>query len=231
MRPHAPTPEPPARPPAQFRELPLVTVVVAAVLVLVVGLRTTPTAAQERGIDRSTPDLRGPVEGVAFDVAGTEEDGGSPLDGLSPIVALSGREGVARPNAGGRTSKEAVAETDDARSSAPGSVRPRTGQRLPASFPAGGHGVAREEGRFHRGVRHGEWVVFRADGTVSERGEYADGLREGLWQTFSGAGALLTEAHFLAGDLHGDWRMYADAGDLVGEGTYRENLRSGRWTL
>ncbi|MEM1450850.1 MAG: toxin-antitoxin system YwqK family antitoxin [Planctomycetota bacterium] len=231
MRAHEPSPQRHRRSHAQFSELPFVTVWIVVVLVLVVGLRTGPTSANERDVDRARPSVHDGFGDVVSDVVRPRDEDRPSAEALAPIESWTEREATAHSGAGADTGDATGPSIGDASGGLQDGVRSVPGLPRPVSFSSGGNGVAREEGRFRRGVRHGEWVVVRADGTVAERGEYAEGLRQGLWQTFSSAGALLSEAHFVEGDLHGDWRMYADAGDLVGEGTYSENLRSGRWTL
>lgn len=215
-----------------MRELPLVTVLALAGLVLVLGLRdgaSTHTLAANG--DADSADATTTV--ALADPASDSHDAGAPVtDELAPVEATGSR---ALADARGPADDDEASDPTDEPLERDGDLGVAPQPRVDSNFapPLGGGDVVglREEGRFHRGRRHGEWISLHEDGSVRERGQYVDGMKDGLWETFSPAGSLLVEAEYVEGQMDGDWRAYADAGDLIGEGQYDENLRSGRWTL
>ncbi|MEM9380767.1 MAG: toxin-antitoxin system YwqK family antitoxin [Planctomycetota bacterium] len=214
-----------------MRELPLVTVLALAGLVLVLGLRDGASTRVLAANDDTAS--AGATTTVALAEPASGHDGAavSASDTLAPVEATGER---ALADGRGPSDFDLTPGGDEPRPRRDGlgvAPQPRV-DTAPGPQP-GRAGVVglREEGRFHRGVRHGEWITLHDDGSLHERGQYVDGLRDGTWETFSPAGSLLMEAEYVEGQMDGDWRIYADAGDMIGEGQYDENVRSGRWTL
>ena len=222
-----PSPQHGYRRPPTFSELPLVTVLVAAALVLVVGLRGGSAASDSDGVHAST--RAGEID-RQLAMADRTNGTASGMDGesLAPVGPAAGRSDLA-----------AAAERDSGVALDVGRTAANPGDEPSAvdtglvdlhdrnGLPCG----LRERGSFHLGVRHGDWTVLHEEGAVRERGAYVDGERDGLWETFSTAGMLMLEEDYRADLKHGDWRMYANSGALIGEGTYQENEPNGRWTL
>ncbi len=222
-----PSPQHGYRRPPTFSELPLVTVLVAAALVLVVGLRGGSSASDSDGVHAST--RAGEIDrqlAMADRASGTA----SGMDGesLAPVGPAAERIDLAataeRDSGGALDAVRTAANPGDGPGTVdtgPVDLHDRNG--LPCGL--------RERGSFHRGVRHGDWMVLHEGGAVRERGAYVDGQRDGLWETFSTTGMLMLEEDYSADLKHGDWRMYANSGALIGEGTNQQNEPNGRWTL
>lgn len=214
------------RRPPTFTELPLVTVLVAAALVLVVGLRGGSAASDSDSV-------------TASPVAGGSDQRLSMADGASGATSGPGVESLAsvgpaaeRSDLGALVERDSGTVLDVARTAVHPGTEPSTEESGPvelhdrSGLPCG----LRERGSFHRGVRHGDWIVLHEGGSVRERGAYVDGMRDGLWETFTPTGMLMLEEDYLADLRHGAWRMYANSGALIGEGTYQQNAPNGRWT-
>lgn len=227
-------PEPPDRSgPSPLHGLPRFTVLAAAVLVLALGLRgrgevdasttTRPedTAAAPRDVNARTVSLSELAQGDL------EPIGDGPLSRRDGGAVGDVERSAGEANGDGEAASTPVSE----RSS--NTRGERNGWRTTGVSNA--HDLApsspRERGPFRSGVRHGEWEILRADGTLEASGHYDQGLREGLWEHWSATGALVESFEYHAGAMHGDWSAWSDDGVLVGTGHYEDNLRSGRWVL
>ena len=109
------------------------------------------------------------------------------------------------------------------------------------------------QGEAEGGAPHGDWSIWREDGSRAFAGQFSHGQPDGRWTWWHEGGAVRAQGLFLAGTLQGSWREYHadgtlavawdyEAGELSGpalefwsdgapksEGSHDKGRRDGRW--
>ena len=109
------------------------------------------------------------------------------------------------------------------------------------------------QGEAEGGAPHGDWSIWREDGSRAFAGQFSHGQPDGRWTWWHEGGGVRAQGLFLAGTLQGSWREYHadgtlavawdyEAGELSGpalefwsdgapksEGSHDKGRRDGRW--
>lgn len=87
---------------------------------------------------------------------------------------------------------------------------------------------------FEKGLMHGLYVNYFANGAVKDSGHYRDGLPEGIWKIWSGNAASYWKGHYRHGKKEKEWKLYSAEGRLLriihyrhGRETWKKEMRSG----
>ncbi|MFM7296290.1 MAG: toxin-antitoxin system YwqK family antitoxin [Planctomycetota bacterium] len=83
------------------------------------------------------------------------------------------------------------------------------------------------EGEAEGSAPHGDWSIWRSDGTRAFAGRFAHGQPDGSWSWWHEGGAVRAEGTFLGGLLQGPWREYHVDGTLAVAWEYEAGLLEG----
>jgi len=92
-------------------------------------------------------------------------------------------------------------------------------------------GTPESTGKFHGGMKQGEWKFFYRNGRLKALGVYDDGKLTGHWVWWRQNGQRLQEGAFAENRQVGPWKRWFDNGQLWDEGTYNDDGKKvGEWT-
>ena len=90
------------------------------------------------------------------------------------------------------------------------------------------NGSVKVEGRYKKGVKHGEWVWYHTNGKVERKETYMNGKLEGASVTFGPGGTLLSKIKFRDGVNHGEYIGGTGDGKRA-EGSYKNDKPDSLW--
>lgn len=87
------------------------------------------------------------------------------------------------------------------------------------------------KGQFSRGLKHGEWKSWYANGRLKQVERWRDGRLHGPYQQFDSRGQLLTSGKYRKGRLHGK-QLQHDGGEVIETIRYKKGqikTKKERW--
>lgn len=86
-------------------------------------------------------------------------------------------------------------------------------------------------GAMHKGVFHGKWTFYYANGKEKARKYFDKGRPVGHWESYAENGQLsMVEQYNADGEKHGEYKTYTSEGKPIVSGRYEDGYKVGAWT-